>query len=1213
MGLMKRPARFLLVALVLVLIPSAGFAQTGSIAGVVRDSQGGVLPGVTVEVTSPQLIEKVRTTVTDENGRYQIAALPVGTYKISFKLEKFATVERSNIELSTDLTAAVNADLKLGAASEIVTVEGSATAIDVQNARQRQVFTGEEVRDLPTTRNLGDLVNLVPGIAIGANLGGNSVPNICSGGQGGTSQFSGSFSGCGPIFTGFNAHSSMNDPDSLNQGRLQVDGMGVQSFGGGGRSSYIADIGNAQEVTFTLSGSLGESETGGTTINVVPRTGGNRYAGNFFTAYSNGSFYDRNDGTRTTTFSNRLIREYDVNGSYGGPIIRDRLWFQAALRRQERKNDLFTNYRNLNEGIFGANYKADLNGGLDSSDLYQSANLRLTVQATTRDKFNLFWDEQYTCENPCSGPSPGISVESQGSLLTYPLHVAQLSWTNPLTNRILLEAGFGHYGSHRDETRNRSENAYPAIPRIAETGTSSDYQLSVPGAVAGLGITHGSINDAIDWRIDNVQSRASASYITGSHNLKLGYQGQYLRRVDTPFYNDLRMQYAYATPAASCTPVAPTLGTVSTQSWCGLFQGTDIRIFDGLPSSVPWDPACTAGTGSTLTNNLLNCPSRLQTAQRPPVPNSVTYEIPRPLNQAAWFAALYVQDQWTWNRFTLNGALRYDNAQSSFGKTCVGPDLYKTDQYCLNDPALGEGQGVNFRDITPRYGVAWDVFGNGKTSIKFSMGKYLQGVQVGGVYTATNPAGTGRTVNSLTRTWRDLDGDRIVDCDLVIPESAPGAGGLPATGECAAVSGANAGNARRFGRSPDDLDDLGLAVGLNTLYCGQDEPSMSQAIRNYCNNYMAAGGSSLIDGWNKRQYEWQTSIGIQRELLPRLSAEVTYNYRVKGNETVTDALGAGCDLYSIDVGGTVDSQGCMQRTLDFDSDFYDFYGVTAPLDARLPGGGGYTVQGVATLKCAAYSTVPGEENICTTGVTVPAATGVNAVTIVPDGATKDEWEGIDTNFVWRGPRGMRVSGGTSTGHRDVDTCGLLVGGGAPTGQLLMEGRERDCNRKRAWQTNLRGTASYTIPWVDVLLSSAFSARPGVQINANYTVDVPNLTWGPNSQNRTGTTLVPGANGVAAQTVTQNLLSNDTYGESIILFDIRLAKNIRFGGKRLNIGFDLFNAFNSDAATGYCATFPNPSEDVEGCGSVAAGTLRPWRTIDTIVAPRYGRFQVTFDF
>jgi hypothetical protein len=180
MGLIRRPALLPLVALVVFLVPSLGFAQTGSIAGVVRDSQGGVLPGATVEVTSPQLIEKVRVTVTDENGRYQIPALPVGTYKITFKLERFATVERSNIELSSDLTAAVNADLKLGAASEVVTVEGSATSIDVQNPRQRQVFTGEEVRDLPTTRTLGDLVQLVPGIAIGANAGGNSVPKICS-------------------------------------------------------------------------------------------------------------------------------------------------------------------------------------------------------------------------------------------------------------------------------------------------------------------------------------------------------------------------------------------------------------------------------------------------------------------------------------------------------------------------------------------------------------------------------------------------------------------------------------------------------------------------------------------------------------------------------------------------------------------------------------------------------------------------------------------------------------------------------------------------------------------------------------------------------------------------------------------------------------------------------------------------------------------------
>jgi hypothetical protein len=907
-----------------------------------------------------------------------------------------------------------------------------------------------------------------------------------------------------------------------------------------------------------------------------------------------------------------LIKEYDVNGAYGGPILKDRLWFYSAARRQDRQNDLFTNYRNLNEGKFGANWKADLSSALDSSDLYQNVSTRLTLQATTKNKFNVSWDEQYTCENPCSGPQVLTSPESSGSLLTYPLHVAQLSWTNPLTNRILLDGALGHYGSHRDETRNRFEKAYPSIPRIVESGAGSDYALSVPGAM-GTQVTSGSINNAIDWRIDNIQSRASASYITGSHNLKVGYQGQYLKRVDTPFYNDLRMQYTYATPAASCTPVAPTPGTVSTQAWCGLFPDGVTRIFDGLPSSVPWDPACTAGTGATLTANLTNCPSRLPSTARPPVPSSLSYAIPRGLDQRAWFAALYVQDQWTLNRFTFNGALRFDNARSSFGKTCVGPDVYKPDQYCLNDPANGEGQGVNFKDLTPRMGVAWDVFGNGKTSIKWSMGKYLQGVQVGDVYTATNPAAPGRTINSLNRTWLDLDGDRIVDCDLVIPSEAPGTGGLPATGECAAVSGVNASNARRFGRSPNELDDLGLAIGLGTLYCGQDEPSMSQVIRNYCDNYKAAGGGSLINGWNKRQYEWQTSLGMQREIMPRLSGEVTWNYRVQGNQTVTDAIGAGCDLYSGVLGETVDAKACMQNILNFQSNFYDFYGVQAPSDSRLPGGGGYVVQGVATSKCAAYSTTPGQENVCTTGVSVPAASGVNAVTLVPDGATKDYWTGIDTNFVWRSPWGVRVSGGTSTGQRTVDTCGLLVGGGAPTGQLLMEGRERDCDRARNYQTNLRGTATYTIPWVDVLLSSTFSGRPGVQINANYTVDIPSLVWGPNSQDRTGTTLAPPAVGAAAQTVTQNLLSNDTYGERIILVDLKLAKNIRFSGKRVNIGFDVFNVFNSDAALGYCATFPNPAQNIEGCGTAAAGTLRPWRNVDSITTPRYGRFQISFDF
>jgi len=286
--------------------------------------------------------------------------------------------------------------------------------------------------------------------------------------------------------------------------------------------------------------------------------------------------------------------------------------------------------------------------------------------------------------------------------------------------------------------------------------------------------------------------------------------------------------------------------------------------------------------------------------------------------------------------------------------------------------------------------------------------------------------------------------------------------------------------------------------------------------------------------------------------------------------------------------------------MNYKSPFYDFYAVQAPLDPRLPGGGGYLVEGFATQKI---------------GVTVPSL-GVNAVTIAPDGSTFDNWSGVDTNFVYRGPRGMRLSGGTSTGRRDTANCGLLLSD-PPTGQILREGRERSCDRLRPWQTNVRGTASYTIPWIDVLVSSTFSVRPGTQTNANYTVDIANdLVWGPNSQSRKGTLFV---NSSATTTCSgfgvpcPALLSDDTFGERITLFDMKIAKNIRFMGKRINIGGDIYNIFNSDAALGYCATFPNPARGIEGCGTAAAGTLQQWNQVTSIVTPRYARFQIRADF
>ena len=257
-------ARIAAFGVLVVLLTVSIIAQVGTITGVARDAQGLALPGVTVEVASPMLIEKVRTTVTGDDGRYRIVSLPAGTYTVTFKLDGFTEFRRTGVEVTSDVTTSVDARLQVGSLTETVMVEARASDTDVRNVGQRHVFTGAEILQLPTTRNLGDLIQLVPGISI-ASAGGNSEPNNCGG-------------GCSPIFQGFNSHSSMNDASSINQGRMQVDGLGIQSFGGGGHASYIADVGNAQEVTFTLSGALGESETGGTAITPEPPPNRESYA-----------------------------------------------------------------------------------------------------------------------------------------------------------------------------------------------------------------------------------------------------------------------------------------------------------------------------------------------------------------------------------------------------------------------------------------------------------------------------------------------------------------------------------------------------------------------------------------------------------------------------------------------------------------------------------------------------------------------------------------------------------------------------------------------------------------------------------------------------------------------------------------------------------------------------------------------------------------------
>ena len=249
-----RGIRLFAILLMAVLIPATARAQT-SVAGVVRDTSGAVLPGVTVEATSPVLIEKVRTAISDSTGQYRISELPPGIYTLKFTLAGFSTTERTGVELRGGGVVTVNADLRIGGVQETVTVTGDSTVVDIRSTKRETVLDDETVRAIPSARGYNALLTAVPSVT-----GGSQNVDL------------------NPTMRIFTSHGGRG-----NEGRVQVDGLNVgAAFNGGGVSGYTMDTGNAAEMTFTLSGGLGEAETGGMNVNIVPKTGGNTFRGTAF-------------------------------------------------------------------------------------------------------------------------------------------------------------------------------------------------------------------------------------------------------------------------------------------------------------------------------------------------------------------------------------------------------------------------------------------------------------------------------------------------------------------------------------------------------------------------------------------------------------------------------------------------------------------------------------------------------------------------------------------------------------------------------------------------------------------------------------------------------------------------------------------------------------------------------------------------------------------
>src|SRR5712691_1650406 len=370
----------------LVVVPSTAFAQA-SITGIVKDTSGAVLPGVTVEASSPVLIEKVRTATTDGSGQYRIVNLRAGTFTVTFALPGFGTVKREGIELAGNFIATVNGELKVGTLAETVTVTGETPIVDVQSMRLQTVISNDAISALPAARAYNSLMGLMPNTVTAAGSASDvqSTPGmVVFGGAGGRS----------------------------NEGRLQLDGLSIGSaFNGAGVSSYLPDVGNASEISMVASGGLGEAEVGGPTMNIVPKEGGNVVAGQFYAASTTsgmvGSNYSQALKDRGLPIQGNLQKLWDLNVGIGGPIMKDRLWFFGGLRDEGSHRGVPGMFANVNDGDATKwTYVADTSRPAVYAASFRMLSLRFTVQASRRNKFNVFWDEQMPCEG---GAVPGAA------------------------------------------------------------------------------------------------------------------------------------------------------------------------------------------------------------------------------------------------------------------------------------------------------------------------------------------------------------------------------------------------------------------------------------------------------------------------------------------------------------------------------------------------------------------------------------------------------------------------------------------------------------------------------------------------------------------------------------------------------------------------------------------------------------------------------------
>ena len=660
--------------LALAFAPSVAFGQVGTaIAGIVRDSSGAVMPGVTVQAASPALIEQSRTVITDNSGQYKIIDLTPGVYTVTFTLDGFGAVRREGIELTSNFTAPVNAELKVGTLQETVTVSGATPLVDVQNVLRQRVVSKDEMDAIPTSKSWSQLGVLTVGVTsslqdVGGSAGENQNPMAAHGGASGDKII------------------------EMDGGRM---GLLLGTYSSTGLSANDA---STQEVSYEIGAISAETQGGGVRVNIIPKEGGNRFSGSAFGNLATQAMTSDNFTAALAalhvTKPDRIYKLWDTSGALGGPIVHDKLWFFSSAKysgNERLRNNAFWEFQPTDPNYAVNKYSPDLSRQAIDDQWFSSLNTRLTYQLSSRQKLGLYYDNQPRCT--CTwGVGPLLPPEASRVQRLKLNYQTNLTYSAPLTNKLLLSAGAIFLGGMW--TSVAKTDGVPIDPRT--------------GQPVSLGYAYTEANTGVQFRAQNTWSqnfsathtyRASLAYVTGSHAYKVGFND-----VEGP----ARVETSSSGP-----------------------NDMNLSLLGGNPRSVT-----VRTTPYTSRNNLVAD------------------------------LGIYAQDVWTIKRLTLNYGLRFD---------------YMNQQVAAQDQLPGTWIGVrhtdeidnvpSWKDLNPRIGASYDLFGNGRTALKASLNRYTA-VENIDIAAAQNPITT--TINSTTRVWQDLNGD-------FLPQTTPGCA-YPAVG-----------------------------------------------------------------------------------------------------------------------------------------------------------------------------------------------------------------------------------------------------------------------------------------------------------------------------------------------------------------------------------------------------------------------------------------------